>query len=49
MSDVKDDKQGKAEERQLSVFKNEKHEDLTALVLCLVTVFVVLCFTKWFV
>lgn len=49
MSENNNKEQEKAEERQLSVFKNEKHEDLTALVLCLVTVFVVLCFTKWFV
>ncbi|HKJ64146.1 MAG TPA: hypothetical protein VJ969_02005 [Desulfopila sp.] len=35
------------EERALSVFNSERAEDLTALVLCLVTTFLVLLFTKW--
>ena len=37
------------EERALSVFNSERNEDLTALVLCLATTFVVLLFTKWLV
>jgi hypothetical protein len=37
------------EERALSVFNSERNEDLTALVLCLLTTFVVLLFTKWLV
>ena len=37
------------EERALSVFASERNEDLTALVLCLVTTFLVLLFTKWLV
>ncbi len=39
----------KMEERALSVFNSERNEDLTALVLCLVTTFIVLLFTKWLV
>ena len=35
------------EERALSVFSNERNEDLTALILCLVVTFGVLLFTKW--
>lgn len=35
------------EERALSVFNSERAEDLTALIFCLVTTFVVLLFTKW--
>jgi hypothetical protein len=35
------------EERALSVFSNERNEDLTALILCLVVTFGVLVFTKW--
>jgi len=35
------------EERALSVFNSERAEDLTALVFCLITTFVVLVFTKW--
>lgn len=35
------------EERALSVFASERNEDLTALILCLITTFVVLIFTKW--
>lgn len=57
MSDKKtmqenDDNKGnteKLEERALSVFSSERNEDLTALVLCLVTTFSVLLFTKWLV
>ena len=37
------------EERALSVFSSERNEDITALVLCLVTTFIVLLFTKWLV
>ena len=35
------------EERALSVFSSERNEDITALVLSLITTFVVLLFTKW--
>ena len=35
------------EERALSVFNSERAEDLTALIFCLITTFVVLLFTKW--
>jgi len=35
------------EERALSVFASERNEDLTALILCLITTFLVLLFTKW--
>ena len=35
------------EERALSVFNSERAEDLTALIFCLITTFVVLIFTKW--
>jgi hypothetical protein len=35
------------EERALSVFASERNEDLTALVFCLITTFLVLMFTKW--
>lgn len=37
------------EERALSVFSSERNEDITALVLCLITTFIVLLFTKWLV
>lgn len=37
------------EERALSVFSSERNEDLTALIFCLVTTFLVLLFTKWMV
>lgn len=51
MSDDKNIKQDEnteeLEERALSVFNSERAEDLTALVLCLVTTFIVLLFTKW--
>ncbi len=35
------------EERALSVFSSERNEDITALVLSLITTFIVLIFTKW--
>ena len=35
------------EERALSVFNSERAEDLTALIFCLATTFIVLLFTKW--
>ncbi|WP_457573670.1 hypothetical protein [Desulfolithobacter sp.] len=35
------------EERALSVFASERNEDLTALILSLITTFLVLIFTKW--
>lgn len=35
------------EERALSVFSSERNEDLTALILSLLTTFIVLLFTKW--
>ena len=35
------------EERALSVFASERNEDMTALVFCLITTFLVLLFTKW--
>jgi hypothetical protein len=37
------------EERALSVFASERNEDLTALIFCLITTFLVLLFTKWVV
>lgn len=37
------------QERALSVFSSERNEDLTALVFCLITTFLVLLFTKWLV
>ena len=37
------------EERALSVFASERNEDMTALVFCLITTFLVLLFTKWLV
>lgn len=37
------------EERALSVFSSERNEDLTALIFCLITTFLVLLFTKWMV
>lgn len=37
------------EERALSVFSSERNEDLTALILSLLTTFIVLLFTKWMV
>ncbi|MCF6186049.1 MAG: hypothetical protein L3J49_01020 [Desulfobulbaceae bacterium] len=35
------------EERALSVFSSERNEDMTALILSLLTTFIVLIFTKW--
>ncbi len=35
------------EERALSVFSSERNEDMTALVLSLLTTLIVLIFTKW--
>jgi len=35
------------EERALSVFNSERAEDITALIFCLATTFLVLVFTKW--
>jgi len=47
-SDIsKDANVDELEERALSVFSNERNEDLTALILCLVVTFGVLLFTKW--
>ena len=37
------------EERALSVFSSERNEDMTALIFCLITTFLVLLFTKWMV
>jgi len=37
------------EERALSVFSSDRNEDITALVFCLITTFMVLLFTKWLV
>lgn len=49
MSDkIKDDENvEELEERALSVFSSERAEDITALVFCLITTFVVMLFTKW--
>lgn len=49
MSDkIKDDENvEELEERALSVFSSERAEDITALVFCLITTFVVMIFTKW--
>lgn len=50
MSDKKNHNEAdveKLEERALSVFNSERAEDLTALVFCLATTFLVLLFTKW--
>ncbi|WP_457575382.1 hypothetical protein [Desulfomarina sp.] len=45
---IKDDENvEELEERALSVFNSERAEDLTALIFCLITTFVVLVFTKW--
>ncbi|MEN8244089.1 MAG: hypothetical protein ABFS43_04225 [Thermodesulfobacteriota bacterium] len=45
----KDSDTQEMEERALSVFSSERNEDLTALIFCLVTTFLVLLFTKWLV
>lgn len=37
------------EERALSVFSSDRNEDITALIFCLATTFLVLLFTKWLV
>jgi hypothetical protein len=51
MSNEKDTQQNgnteELEERALSVFASERAEDLTALIFCLLTTFIVLLFTKW--
>jgi len=43
----KDANTDELEERALSVFSSERNEDLTALILSLITTFIVLFFTKW--
>lgn len=49
MSDkkTKEENVEELEERALSVFNSERAEDLTALIFCLATTFLVLLFTKW--
>lgn len=37
------------EEKALSVFSSDRNEDITALILTLITTFIVLACTKWFV
>ncbi len=37
------------EERALSVFSSDRNEDITALIFCLITTFLVVLFTKWLV
>ncbi|MFC1889662.1 hypothetical protein ACFL4G_07895 [Thermodesulfobacteriota bacterium] len=49
MSEKTDNNGDEMEERALSVFASERNEDLTALILCLITTFLVLLFTKWLV
>lgn len=44
---AKDANTEELEERALSVFSSERNEDMTALILSLITTFVVLIFTKW--
>ncbi len=44
---AKDANTEELEERALSVFSSERNEDMTALILSLLTTFVVLIFTKW--
>ncbi len=44
---AKDANTEELEERALSVFSSERNEDMTALVLSLVTTFIVMLFTKW--
>ncbi len=44
---AKDANTEELEERALSVFASERNEDMTALILSLITTFVVLIFTKW--
>jgi len=45
--DKKEENVEELEERALSVFNSERAEDLTALIFCLATTFIVLIFTKW--
>lgn len=47
--DLDDKNTEELEERALSVFSSERNEDITALVFCLATTFIVLLFTKWLV
>jgi len=49
MSEDKEKNGAEMEERALSVFASERNEDLTALIFCLATTFLVLLFTKWLV
>ncbi len=44
---AKDANTEELEERALSVFSSERNEDMTALILSLLTTFIVLIFTKW--
>jgi len=44
---AKDANTEELEERALSVFSSERNEDMTALILSLVTTFIVMLFTKW--
>ncbi len=47
-SEIKEDANTEElEERALSVFASERNEDLTALIFCLITTFIVLATTKW--
>lgn len=48
-STLTDDVENANEERALSVFSSERNEDMTALIFCLITTFLVLLFTKWLV
>ena len=45
--DTSNDSGEELEERALSVFSSERNEDMTALVLSLLTTLIVLIFTKW--
>jgi hypothetical protein len=45
--DTSSDSSEELEERALSVFSSERNEDMTALVLSLLTTLIVLIFTKW--
>lgn len=47
--ELDDNNTDELEERALSVFSSERNEDITALVFCLATTFIVLLFTKWLV
>jgi len=46
-ADTVNDSSEELEERALSVFSSERNEDMTALVLSLLTTLIVLIFTKW--